>query len=949
MKTLKQLSLLVIAILLLFQQVPYTVSAATDETSTETPESMTLFAVSGEQTTPLYDDKQENVLVNVPDDSVVTLVDSFDKNTAMTHVTYTDEEAVKSYQGYVATDQLYSLEAADDYRQERGATSSDAETTDDSQETTSSTEEPQAATFSMTTSSVVEQKTVTGVALKDPTPIYASQSTGSKVIKSYSKGSILLYKTLNADWYEAIVYVNGSSTTGFIHRNDVDTATDNPKTLTGYGAKEPTRIYAEPSTSSNTLKSYDKGTFLYYKTFTSDWYEALVYVNGQAITGYIHKSDVEQPVENPETLTGYGLKSPTHIYAEPSTSSHTLKSYEKGKLLYYKTFISDWYEALVYINGQATTGYIHKSDVEQPVENQETLQGIGTRSSTKIFSKTSRNSDILKSYSEGSILYYKTFISDWYEALVYVNGKATNGYIHKRDVENLLDKQESLQGIGSKSPTKIYSKASTSSSSLKSYDQGSVLYYKTFSSNWYEALVYINGKATTGYIYKDDVENLLDKQQSLKGIGTKRPTKVYSKASTNSSSLKSYDQGSVLYYKTFSADWYEAIVYINGKATNGYIHKNDVENITDTPESLQGVALKSPTNIYTKASTSSKILKNYNEGKVLQYKTFTSGWYEALVYINGKATTGYIKNGDVSESVYDITRYNISLDKALDIQMSAMPKTTYSTMYVHKNALKKVDGRWRVDGTNWNVRSGPGTSYDVIGKIDERYVNDRITVYGTEGNWYKFNTWIIATESATERYLDPNNFEDISSTEYFQFLKLSQTAGLNAKEVNENILKGNGILAGKASSFIKAGQDYDINEIYLISHAMLETGNGTSGLANGDKYNGTIVYNMYGIGAADGASSPYQAGLKFAYEQGWTSPEKAIVGGAKFIADRYINAGQDTLYKMRWNPDAMDNYGYASHQYATDIGWAVKQTSRIEKFYNMLEKYSLVYDIPFYK
>ncbi|GAA5415812.1 hypothetical protein Pryu01_00844 [Paraliobacillus ryukyuensis] len=95
MKKLKQLSLFVFAKLLLFQQVPYKVSAVIDKISTETPESMILFAISGEQTTPLYDDKQENVLVNVPDDSAVTLVDSFDKNSTMTHVTYTDEQAIK--------------------------------------------------------------------------------------------------------------------------------------------------------------------------------------------------------------------------------------------------------------------------------------------------------------------------------------------------------------------------------------------------------------------------------------------------------------------------------------------------------------------------------------------------------------------------------------------------------------------------------------------------------------------------------------------------------------------------------------------------------------------------------------------------------------------------------------------------------------------------------------
>ena len=46
------------------------------------------------------------------------------------------------------------------------------------------------------------------------------------------------------------------------------------------------------------------------------------------------------------------------------------------------------------------------------------------------------------------------------------------------------------------------------------------------------------------------------------------------------------------------------------------------------------------------------------------------------------------------------------------------------------------------------------------------------------------------------------------------------------------------------------------------------------------------------------------SGPRFAYDAGWFSPEAAIMGGAKFIAQGYISSGQDTLYKMRWNPQA---------------------------------------------
>ena len=80
---------------------------------------------------------------------------------------------------------------------------------------------------------------------------------------------------------------------------------------------------------------------------------------------------------------------------------------------------------------------------------------------------------------------------------------------------------------------------------------------------------------------------------------------------------------------------------------------------------------------------------------------------------------------------------------------------------------------------------------------------------------------------------------------------------------------------------------------------------------------------------------------------GWTTPEKAIIGGAEFIGKNYINNityKQDTLYKMRWNPSKP-----GEHQYATDIGWASKQVSSMYNLYNMLTSYRMELEIPKYK
>ncbi|WP_117168894.1 S8 family peptidase [Paraliobacillus sediminis] len=414
--------------------------------------------------------------------------------------------------------------------------------------------------------------------------------------------------------------------------------------LSGVTLKSPTYVY---DSYGNQLKTYSKGKSVKYKSFSNDWNEAIVYIDGKATTGYFKTSDVEDINTGTISLKGVGLKNRTNVYASASTGSEVLKSYAQGKTLLYQTFSSEWYQAVVYINGKATSGYINKADVEGITDNPESLRGIGLKSKTNVYTLASTGSKVLKSYAQGKTLLYQTFSGDWYQATVFINGKATSGYINKSDVEGISDNPEALRGIGMKNKTNVYTLASTGSKVLKSYAQGKTLLYQTFSSDWYQAIVYMNGKATSGYINKTDVEGITDNPEALRGIGMKNKTNVYTLASTGSKVLKSYAQGKTLLYQTFSSNWYQAIVYMNGKATSGYINKTDVEGITDNPEALRGIGLKNRTNVYTLAATGSSVLKSYAQGSTLLYNTHTPSWYQAIVYVNGKANTGYINKSDV--------------------------------------------------------------------------------------------------------------------------------------------------------------------------------------------------------------------------------------------------------------------------------------------------------------
>ena len=208
--------------------------------------------------------------------------------------------------------------------------------------------------------------------------------------------------------------------------------------------------------------------------------------------------------------------------------------------------------------------------------------------------------------------------------------------------------------------------------------------------------------------------------------------------------------------------------------------------------------------------------------------------------------------------------------------------------------------------------------------------------------------WSNANYSQIKNAMDTKRLANDSSLKY-QFLRLDQPQYLSAQALNK-LLKGKGVLENQGAAFSQAARKYGLNEIYLISHALVETGNGTSQLAKGGDVSkgkfttktGHKYHNVFGIGAFD--NNALVDGIKYAKNAGWTSVSKAIIGGAKFIGNSYVKAGQNTLYKMRWNPASP-----GTHQYATDINWANVNAQVLKQFYDKIGEVGKYFEIPTYK
>lgn len=278
-----------------------------------------------------------------------------------------------------------------------------------------------------------------------------------------------------------------------------------------------------------------------------------------------------------------------------------------------------------------------------------------------------------------------------------------------------------------------------------------------------------------------------------------------------------------------------------------------------------------------------------------------------------------------------------------------------NTVYVHSSLANKSSTVAKTSRAT-NVHESQSSSSHVFYRLG---TNASVSIVNQGTTWTEIqgSVWRNAKRSEVIPFLDPSQQDE------FQHLLLTESVNVPAAELDK-LLAGKGVLNGLGQAFMDASNTHSVNEIYLISHALLETGHGQSALATGIRVgrdrNGSpqvvtssnqsqltdikTVHNLFGIGAVD--SDPHRLGAIRAYNEGWTTPRLAVIGGAKFIGERYVhNANnQNTLYKMRWNPD---NPGH--RQYATDMGWAAKQVSTIKSFYNQLVAPQLVFDIPVYR
>lgn len=232
---------------------------------------------------------------------------------------------------------------------------------------------------------------------------------------------------------------------------------------------------------------------------------------------------------------------------------------------------------------------------------------------------------------------------------------------------------------------------------------------------------------------------------------------------------------------------------------------------------------------------------------------------------------------------------------------------------------------------------------------------------------YDASTWVNASPEIVSFYMDPRN--SLNETAIFQFLDLTYTADNSIPSAHvQGILPGtflntsapnqNGDVINYCDIFADAGNIADVNPIFLAAHCIQECSKGGSNSSRGT----TGYYNLFNIGAYSNVIDATVGGLNFAqngtsdpafnstYLIPWDTPGKAIVGGAMWMRDNYIWAGQGTLYFMRFNFDPASPREKGYHQYMTATASVYTEAARMQTAYIRAGLYDSgqVFRIPVY-
>ncbi len=361
----------------------------------------------------------------------------------------------------------------------------------------------------------------------------------------------------------------------------------------------------------------------------------------------------------------------------------------------------------------------------------------------------------------------------------------------------------------------------------------------------------------------------------------------------------------------------------------------------------------------------------------------------------GYTCSGLINNVDINTAKTDIAGVETYQNYCNTLKSSGFPESYCPYLYY----LHSKHPNW-VFRTDMIGNTLEGIANEEVGKVVLQTSNPNYWYSSTpiEGDYYYVKANVIAS------FLDPRN--SLFENQMFQFLDLEATKDI-VNDTALNAITGSGHLAGFINDFKVAGATYQINPLHIMARSKQEGANkstysavkGTYTTDNGKTshqgYSLDGFYNFFNVGSyISGAyTGTVQRGLAYAagfleddrcmsvdqnnkpyydvgktyvekvnnvdvtmtcgelsYQRPWNTKQKAISGGAEFLANSYIKKGQDTLYYQKFNVSSYTGYNKYTHQYMTNLYAPTSESKTIYSAYNKgnLSNSNFTFIIPVY-
>lgn len=310
-------------------------------------------------------------------------------------------------------------------------------------------------------------------------------------------------------------------------------------------------------------------------------------------------------------------------------------------------------------------------------------------------------------------------------------------------------------------------------------------------------------------------------------------------------------------------------------------------------------------------------------------------WYAVKFDYAARGYTGYVAKA----CMYDTKTYSYNDDSSFEQSISSFPNS-YKP-YLRK--LHAIHPNWtfKIDNTNLDwVASVTAESQKGQSSISSLYPS--LFYRDSEnpnGIIIDGKSWYAPCYDAVGYYLDPRNFLTEKNIFMFESLVYNEKQNSSVQGIlNGSFMEGSfseeGYTKKYADAFIEAAKTSGVSSTHLASRALQEMGTKMSSAASGTVSGYEGYYNFYNIGAYSGENN-YILGLQRAVKEGWNTRQKAITGGALFIANKYVNNGKDTLYFQKFNVSSKRKTAPYTYEYMTNI---MAPSSESASIYSSYEK-----------